>query len=422
MDDFSKKISDSLNAPADLPFDEAAWDRLSDRLHEKPDKKRWLPWLASLGLFLFFIPTVFSWLIYQKLGEANSKIEHLENFLKSGAVASVDTTMQHKVTIVYDTIYQNKIISKINGQQLNAHIPRATNYLSQARTNYISDKERSTQFLPHEFTLKNSHDFRIINPSSYSQKKLAFNKKENTLSLSFISPHPINLMPPEKEPTLNLNPIQPIVVKKKKGIRYYFHKMQPKQFSLGLMGGIPFHIDGGADTYVEVNADIGYGDNLSLNIGAGYLQRKLGNTFTNYGITNSDFPNVEPNAPSDFLSEINSQVNYLQIPIRLTYNFLKKKNIQPIIGGGVIVHRAVSAQADYIFQGIYNQYEIRKEDLLGNGFQFASVTGNLGFQYLLNNNWRIQLDGSFQHDIQKGAHNFEDFDLFMFRGGVRYKF
>ncbi len=435
---FEQRLRDVLNDPPDFPFDEKAWKDLDRRLHGKPPSK-WgaMAYLAPLAFLFWLLPFASSWLTYSKLDEANAKIENLKTMLEANAGLSLDTITERHVTVVHDTVYRTVYSNgNIENNERPAplpsfHQPTVPSLFKNRNNNYPQEQNYAHLLPPSYPSVANSTP--PLAPPGPSSPKPGNSAPEKTLplappsSLGFLE---MQLLDLGTHRELSLATAPPVFKEKKKGLRYYLYKARPTRFSLGSGYGqyvANFGTGRGFNFFSGIEAEIGYGKNLNLTIGAEYLHWDFDSDVEEDDDHEEHdvyegFPVVLPTDPDDVLSELYGDFKLIQIPVGLKYVFSEKWKLRPIVGFGVLAQRALRSQLAYGFLTINDEYNINRNNLLPNSFELNSMWGDLGIQYSLNDHWSVQLEGIAQLGVGNGKYKYENLRLFKIRWGLKYDF
>ncbi len=431
---FIHKIKDVLNDPPSIPFDEKAWKNLDRRLSGNPSKK-WgaMAYLIPFAFLLWLLPFVFSWFTFEKLDSANDKIEHLESMLHSNSKLLLDSVVQRHVTVVFDTIYRT-FYKDVKMEEKKSSQPPLQFYqpsFYENKITFLREQNYSHLLPPNSFLGLSSMPLSRMNRAliDLENKNIATDKLANRESLSSLQQLTLKPLIYSNDPELSVRSTPYQFKGKNKNLRYYLYKMQPTHFALGTGIGMVsvFGINNSILSSLSMNIDaaIGYGENLNLTISGEYLRWKFEKEFEDEDDQQEiyeDYPEAPPNSPEDKLHELYGDFKYIQIPIGLEYTLFSNKRLRPYFGFGVTAQRALRSQLIYEFKPASGEYKITKDNLLPNSFELKSAWGSLGIQYELGDHWRIRLGGSAQFDLEKGAYKYENLQLLKIKGGLKYKF
>lgn len=448
---FDDKLRNILSNPPDFPVDKDAradFMKRLDTLPVTPQPKRNMHWgRTMIWLALLLLSSGIGYLFSQN---QNLKTQLVEIQQSRNSIV-LDTIFQKHVTVIYDTVYISKTNNNTftNGEMKSRSMESSYSVLSNTSSFPIFFEQKSKLF--NDVSIVNAwHNTRRGNNHSAIgfENQEGVDKTEGNLSASNIptieNNYNISLLENDAIFYVNSNKSMSLPelssellfdfekYERKLKRRKRLHMMQPKSFALGIQGGLGYDLsldfyDVKQTNYIlGVDAEIGFGKNFALVIGANYRNQnfKLEGEYDNQPISLEDFPVVQPQDIDDELHEIYWSAEYLEIPFGFKFSFLTNKKIQPYLGFGLMSRKALKSKVEFeYYDSMGEEYKENKTGVLSSEFKVNNAWGTLGAQFKVTNNWRFFLEGGYQFGWQnKDLTKLEAVQLIQSNAGILYQF
>ncbi len=464
-DNFEHHIKGLMNDPPDFPFDENLWKDVEARMNNQKEKKPILSFVGRLPLFLLaLITTGLAGYFYVNQNKAIARIAEVEQQLERKNEINTKSEIERRVTVIYDTIYNNIVVDQVQKQKIAHHTKNrklgqlyfskfVSDFGGGLRNDFLNDSDRinfrvNRQFenrdrlywsyfndeqrystapklglLQHIITKPEAH---ILEGEELQQLEDLKSKFNWNHALARISPRRIPLL----QNISYLDRLPPVKIanhKKKKRIVFYLHQLRPTRFALSgttgtfvslNLGGSGFNLRGSAI------AEVGMGKRFSLTVGTEYFSNDFNKKIDPDELEPLiGFPDLPPDNAEDVLMNIQGDFDYLQIPFGIKYIVFPRRYFYPYIGAGLISAKSSKSRLEYDFiSSIGNDYSISRGNLLPSTFEISAFYSTLGFEIQMNRNWSLILEGGSQFNLKKGRYKYENLALLKFNTGVQYEF
>lgn len=475
MDNFDQHINNTMNNPPEFPFKEELWKDLEDRMKESPPEKTVIPWLTWLPLgLLFLIPSVLAGLFYVKHNNALDRIAALEQQSQSPKITYIDTIVQKKITVIYDTIYNQVVINDYKTEQSKAILTSYQNAVLTAQSQAFT-QNLARKFAPYQAYLINKENTDLANderlnseniagsntidlvPSIYSTRtdglanntytKSSFanairsglsnaNFVNDEVSKSVEATEQTILKEELKaliglsleEPAWGFNEIELSILPSadpKKTLGDRLAMLRPSSVALSAKTGSFLMMNNtrkNGNYAAGLQAEFGYNDKFNLVLGAEFVNNTFELYADNPAIVN--YPITPPDDPGDNLNEGYGRFHYLQIPFGFKYQLYQNRTINPYVGLGLIAQRSLKSQMEsrYTSQATAMEYSIFQDDLLPTQFNVKDSWITLGFNTGISSKWDFFFETSYQWTLKPGMYQYEDRQFLKINLGVQYEF
>lgn len=438
--DFEKHIRDAMNNPPEFPFEERLWEDMESRL-DGDQEKPFLGFIGRLPLFLLALGAMsFAGFFYVKHHNANERLIKLEKQLENQTAQEQEASIEKRVTVIYDTIYNRVVIN--DPKNLSAFENTLTS--SKKQQSYTATYLFAPGYSPSTIDFRKSMDLTTVASvgitNDFSPKNnIGFLRKDILSRTEYIKSLPnfdsalAVLSTPEQtylevDQEVKLPSIKFYKLKKQKRINILLKEIRPTNFSLigttGTfaslnLGGNGFNLRG------TFHGELNFGKRFSLLAGGEYFSNDFGLKIgmDEEGIPEG-FPEILPNSSEDELLSIQGDFNYFQIPFGVKYIVFPRRYFYPYIGGGLVAGKTTRSRLEYNYistaQGF--EYSVSKGGLLPKTFEMSAFYSTIGFQVQLNRNWSILMEGSSQFDLKKGKYKYENLSILKLSSGIRYRF
>lgn len=354
---FQKKLKESLESYR-IPYDQNAWEKLSNNLDNQSGAKKNL--LTRL-FWIFLLLPLLAW---------NIHLQHKINIIES---SKTDVVISPKTSIKVDTII--KYVDKIIYQKKPIYIHEKTISEKELFENDLVQKTTKNEDL---VTISNGiendnqlnqnitdlHNSLIDNNNTYDKMicdDLEKIKADYKIKLLASKDNLINNIETNDYP---MNP-----AKKIKKLR----SDKTNEISIGMLQSL------NTDKINDQTFQISYNRTLWINFKASIgLQYSNSSMAVTHHEVNNDYAIPAPHQFGDNLTSINYHYRSIGIPIQLTYNLLSKKKVNPYLQIGVQFQKKMCCDFDYYFVTHSSEgYTINKLATLNNWnsfFQFGIGT------------------------------------------------
>jgi len=325
---FQKKLKESLESYR-IPYDQNAWEKLSNSLDNQRGKKN----LLTRLLWIFLLLPLLAW---------NIHLQHKINIIES---SKTDVVIYPKTSIKVDTIikYVDKIIYQIKPIYIREKIiadNNLTNQDSEQNSTIKEDLYKLSKAFENENqqneTTSDMHNALISNEKDYDKMicdaleniqmdykiKLLSSSKENLLENITSNEYPMNL--PKKVRKLRTP--------------------KTNEISIGMIQSM--NINKINDQSFQICYNRSLWNNLYASLGLQYSNSNLEVTHHEVTIENA-IP--APHQLGDNLTSIYYHYRSIGIPIQLTYNLLSKKKVNPYLLIGVQFQKKMCCDLDYYY-------------------------------------------------------------------------
>jgi len=423
-----RPLKEILDNSPDFPFKEANWEQLALQLDKEAEERMGF-WKRYGWIALWLLPFLLlgGWFWYT-LHKANQEIVALKAQLQTNEqTITQETTIQKNIIYQYDTIYRTTIVEqpllKNSGSSPQNPNP-ATLYSSQVHQLHLAFAQQGigqgfevAKLLPSIQKSSLGAIQQAIHEATVTPT-LVYNDATIRQPLTDIRLLAANLLdiPSRGIPAWQL-PTIPKTQQDKNPLQF----MQPTGFSLGIEGSLIKLLHAPITTLQGVSAglsaDIHFGSNWSMFLGAEYLQHK-------FEVSKAEdlvaYPMVTPDN-EDVFSYLRVSSKYLQIPFGFKYRFQPLKLVKPYVGAGLIARRPIRKNLAYEYLGVMEEYYINR-DYTTNSFFINSFRGELGVEFQLMNHWNFYLESTYDADFRQSSYDFEKVKYLNLRAGVLYNF
>lgn len=415
---FEKNLQRALNDSPDFPFNEEAWKDIKSQLDEKPIERKKSRFAGFLPILLWSILPItlggLFFLSYTSLLEKNAALESLLENKKTTIL--IDTIYEKNVTIIYDTIYQTVVIQKTQigdtPMQINTDFSEITDFHLPPPYPNFSNQNASI----FERANENVTSPVVLEEESINTQDEIFDNKE---TLPFLP-----LLESDSLTTEQYNLKLPSVLSKKKRRRkttdYYLMKMTPNRFEIAASGGSFFTFNSLTETNwsASLQSDIGYGEKISLVVGAEILRHRVEINANN---NMNNLPEPPPDNMAGRIKEIYGNFNFLQLPVGLKYSLFPQKRLRPYLAGGLISRTALSSKLKYEMVASNEEYYLSTPNLLPQTFGIKAYWGTIGMQFDIAKQWRLKVEGSSQIDLNSGTYFYQNLKILKLNAGIQYQ-
>lgn len=445
---FEDYIKDAMNNPPDFPFEERVWKDMESKLDEDKERKPLLGFVGRLPLFLLALGmTSLAGFFYMKQQKAMNRIVEVERQLVEYSTintkTSTEPSLEKRVTVIYDTIYNRIVIDQLVQPTLRANntaAPLERRFyppnqfvidFEQSVSDFIRQPEYAAVFnaIGLAKSLNRTASVSLLGVQQFDERtdetidEVLVDWFANPLDqLTSVDYDLLDIDQGVVLPALNI-----IEKKRRKRVKVYLQKLKPSHFSFsGItgsfaslnLGGNGFNLRGMAQ------AELGLGKSSAIIAGVEFFANDF-----NKRIDPEDpnalkgFPELPPDNAEDILQNIQGDFTYLQIPFGIKQIIFPRRYFYPYIGAGLIAGRTNRSRLEYQYLSSGGTaYSISRGNLQPRNFELSAFWSTVGFQIQMNKRWSLLLEGSSQFDLEKGTFKYENLSLLKVGTGLRYQF
>lgn len=427
-------IKDIFNHPPEFEFNEAAWERMEERLEETPlATPAGIPLLfwQILGVVgLAFLPALFVGGYYQsqlnQLQDSLIQVQQQQQSLINHTTVSAEQQLECETIYIYDTVYHT--VSLYPTAQAAIATSTFSNTTATSPASFIQDYPMFTS--PAISMLKQATTLslwcqKMTKNAAAASSPTVLKPAENIASLAYLERLALKELFYNKKKENILALVDDLVQNKKSTEDYspFLLRLQPDGLVLGATHSWVNPIldaDQTSGYTTGIQGEFKYGRHLRLVAGVELLRLryKLLNDATSIG----NYPVVHPENPQDVFNYMKADMKYLQIPIGIKYVFNPGRILSPHTSLGIVARRPLKQHLDYEFLGLMREYYIDRSFKQGT-FTNNTVWANLGVTYQHpNSKWGLSLEGFYNHDFRKNAYEFEQLKYVSFKTRLFYTF
>lgn len=439
-------IHDTFQTPPEFEFNEAAWERMEQKLAAEEDTAatatpmvfwRYLG-LAALVLFPFIFV---GWHYKTQIDTLQNRLQQIEA-QQSEAIAQAVQAKEEELICqeiyMYDTVYQTVTLYK-TVEKLTVNNPSIFTAPALAtRTNFKPTwvfSNQNSSLLSDPMLLANQ--WSQIRQNSKVQSDLKANEvatmdrneatiEKNTLQdVDYLSTLSTTLLDYQRKPVNMLALTADLVQSKTITDEYnpFILRLQPDGFQLSASyNWVNPLLDADAiwGRMYGVQGELHYGRHLRLLTGLEMLQLRY--KLLEHSVSLPNYPIVHPDNSQDVFTYLKADMQYLQIPIGVKYVFNPDRILRPHTSIGIIARRPLHQNLAYEFLGIMHEYYVNRT-FKQSAFTNNSVWGSFGLSYQYPDaNWGLSVEGFYNHDFRKNDYEFEQLKYFSFKTRFFYQF
>ena len=436
---FEDKMKSLLADEREHPYEPDQWRRLARRLkdNDQPPVAWWQRWMPY-GFML--LVGLLGWQLWQQQKLQRTVIALAEQLAAAEEKVENSTVKQSQTIVVYDTIYRQTVI-ETTAEGRPAEDARNIFPANDGRLSGITEASYPLFFTSREEQGPDlglgTTDFATAARQGFQQyrtlggdQELTDDTKERELEArgpyyitSVLAANAVELLPLKgfAFPTFPA----PAAAPYKLPPIPFWQRIKPKGYAvstgMGRAKSWAYNDNDDGDLFGDLNVEAFLKSQLSLEVGAAYLQR----VFERYEPESvpDDLPVAAPLDSDDELERIRGELQQLQFPIGLRYYAWGSGRIQFHIGAGLVPLMDLSSSSVlYEYENDEDEYyTVPATDILPAGLRLGGVYGRFGLQGSVGKRWRLGVSATAMQTIGAYAYVYQRPSWGRWRVGVGYR-